>query len=293
MSKHPTPQYLSRSALAEKLGVTLKELTQLMIESGWLVHNEVAEKGREWALTAKGEFEGGVYRDSKKFGKYIVWPDTVVEHPAITGIKDTQISATTIAKQANVSAKMINRLLAEMGWISPYAKGWKVTALGKANGGVQAANNDTGVPYAMWARAVLVHQGLLQQLKYYKAEQLIETTINNQVHFLSLDGRYIASKPELLIANWLYVSGFTYAYQRTIHVSQTQSLLSDFYLPKYAIHIHYQAIDIAPSELSQQLERQALSDKHHLQVIQLSVVDTQNIDQVLSKALLQMGANEE
>jgi predicted transcriptional regulator len=293
MSTDPKSQYLSRSALAEKLGVTLKELTQLMIESGWLAHSEAAEKGKEWTLTAKGEFEGGIYRDSKKFGKYIVWPDTVVNHPAISGIKDTQISATAIAKQANVSAKIINRLFAEMGWISPYAKGWKVTTLGQANGGVQAANNDTGVPYAMWARTVLAHEGLLQQLKYYKAEQLIEATINHQTHFLSLDGRYIASKPELLIANWLYVSGFSYAYQRMIHVSQQQSLLSDFYLPKYAIHIHFQAVDIAPSELSQQLQRQALSDKHHLQVIQLSVTDTQNIDQVLSKALLQMGANEE
>lgn len=285
--------YLSRSALAEKLGVTLKELTQLMIESGWLAHNDAAEKGKEWVLTAKGEFEGGMYRDSKKFGQYIVWPETVVDHPAITGIKDTLISASTIAKQADISAKMINRLLAEMGWITSYAKGWKVTDLGQTNGGVQVTNDETGVPYAMWSRALLEHQGLLEQIQHYKGEAVTEVSINNALHFLSLDGRYIASKPELLIANWLYLSGVSYAYQRSVHISPSETVFSDFYLPKYAIHIHFQAINIAPSELAQQLERQALSEKHHIKVIQISAEDTNNLDQVLSKALLQLGANEE
>lgn len=68
--------FLSRSALAEKLGVSLKELTQHMIDAGWIV-----QEGKQWQLTAKGEFEGGIYRDSHKYGRYIVWPASVVNQP--------------------------------------------------------------------------------------------------------------------------------------------------------------------------------------------------------------------
>ncbi len=285
--------YLSRSALAEKLGITLKELTQSMIESGWLLHNDKAEKGKDWQLTAKGEFEGGTYRESKKFGKYIVWPESVVSHPAISAIQYSRISASTIAKSHGLSAKIINRLLAEMAWLSPYAKGWKLTPLGQANGGLQETNQDTGAPYVLWERSLLENKVLKQQADAYKGSELQAETIAGEECFLSLDGRYIFSKAELLIANWLYVAGFHYAYRRHIYLSKTQSVLSDFYLPKYNVHLHFQAVDIAPSDLMQQLERQQLSKEYKITVIEITLEETKNIDQVLSKAFLQIGIAEE
>lgn len=291
--KKPTVNYLSRSALAEKLGVTLKELTQSMIEAGWLVHNDNAEKGKVWQLTAKGEFEGGVYRDSKKFGQYIVWPESVIEHPAISIIKEAQITATTIAKSFDLSAKIINRLLAEMGWITAYAKGWKVTLLGEANGGVETVNQETGIPYVLWTRSILEHDGFTQHVKCYKGEEVQTISLDGQLYLLSLDGHYVNSKPELLIANWLYLSGFSYAYQHTIYLSVNDVIFSDFYLPKNNIHIHFQAIDISPKQLSQQLERQTLAQEHQLKVIEVTAADTEQLDTMLSKALLQLGISHE
>jgi hypothetical protein len=293
MTKAASTHYLSRSALAEKLAVSLKELTQLLIESGWLIHNDNAEKGKEWKLSAKGEFEGGVYRESKKFGTYIVWPESVISHPAITGITDSLISATRIGRHYSLPAKIINRLLAEMGWLSHYAKGWKITALGTLNGGVQASNKETGVPYVSWQRSLLTQPSFEQQVKCYQGLELETLLIDEKVHFLSLDGRYIASTAELLIANYLYIAGLSYAYRRTIILSADDSILSDFYLAKANIHIHFQAIDIPPSELSQQLVRQTLSKKYHLNIIELSLADTDHLDQVLAKALLELGVSEE
>ncbi|MFT5420581.1 MAG: hypothetical protein ACI9D5_001331 [Candidatus Endobugula sp.] len=293
MTKAASTHYLSRSALAEKLAVSLKELTQLLIESGWLIHNDNAEKGKEWKLSAKGEFEGGIYRESKKFGTYIVWPESVIAHPAITGIKDSLVSATSIGKYYTLSAKMINRLLAEMGWLSHYAKGWKVTELGALNGGVQASNKATGVPYVSWQRSLLTQPSFEKQVKSYQGLELESALIDGKSHFLSLDGRYIASIAEVVIANYLYIAGLAYAYRRTITLSIDDFILSDFYLPKVNVHIHFQVVDIPPSELSQQLARQISSKKYHLNIIELSLADTSHLDQVLAKALLELGVSEE
>lgn len=293
----PKSTHLSRSALAEKLGLSLKELTQLMIESGWLLHNDSAEKGKEWQLTAKGEFEGGVYRESKKFGQYIVWPESVVNHPAITEVQACDVSASSLAKTFHVSAKIMNRLLAEMAWLQPYAKGWQLSELGRKNGGVQTAHEETGVPYVLWPRSLVEHPALIQQVALYlgknkhgEASKAIE--IDGNPHYLSLDGRYLRSRFELMVANYLYISGLSYAYCREYYLSKQQSLLSDFYLPKSNVHIHFQRQDISPSELSQQLSRQQLAGEHSLKVVEVTPEDQGKLEQVLSKALLQLGVSE-
>jgi hypothetical protein len=283
--------YLSRSVLAEKLGVSLKELTQLLIESGWLMHHPHAEKGKEWKLTAKGEFEGGVYKESKKFGQYIVWPESVMTHPALSGVQQARITASAIAKHYQTSAKIINRVFAEMGWLVPYAKGWTLTALGEQYGGLQESHSETGVPYVLWDRALMNHPHLAQQLAYYQGIDVPTAILNNQTFFLSLDGRYIASIAELIIANWLYLAGMTYAYRRTVVLSQGQIMVSDFYLPKSSIHIHFLAVDISPSDLADQLARQALAKESQCNLIELSLADIDNLDSILTKALLQLGVS--
>ena len=291
--------YLSRSALAEKLGVTLKELTQLMIESGWLLHNEAAKKGKEWQLTAKGEFEGGTYRESKKFGQYIVWPESVMQHPAISPVVESLMNATHVAKAFSLSAKVINRILADMAWISPYAKGWKLTELGQANGGVQESNKDTGVSYVMWQRNIVEHMGLQHYIQRYQGDAENTSAIHEQPHYVTLSGHHVVSKAELQIANYLYLFGFQFAYQRTVFLPQpvatsvADHILSDFYLPKVNVHIHYQAQDISPPQLATQLERQALAKTYQLNIIELSVDDIAHLDQVLSRKLLQLGVTEE
>jgi plasmid maintenance system antidote protein VapI len=287
--------YLSRSALAEKLGVTLKELTQLLIESGWLEHNDTAEKGKEWRLTAKGEFEGGIYRESKKFGQYIVWPESVMSHAAISPVAESHMNATRVAQTFGVSAKMINRMLADMAWITPYAKGWKLSAIGQANGGVQESNQDTGVPYVVWRRHVIEHPSLQQYIRTYKGDAAHAVVINSHTFFVTLSGHYVASTAELHIANYLYLSGFQYAYQRTVPLSatgHTLNIVTDFYLPKVNIHIHYQAQDIPPGALKQQLERQQLAVTHQLNTIELTAADIEQLDVVLARKLLQLGVTE-
>ena len=64
-----TEQYLSGSALARRLNIPVRELFTLLAEHGWIVRN-----GEQWRLTRKGEFEGGRYQESERFGPYIACP---------------------------------------------------------------------------------------------------------------------------------------------------------------------------------------------------------------------------
>ena len=63
---------LSTSALARKLEIPAQQLFATLKDYGW-----IQRQGEGWLLTPKGEFEGGQYRQSKRFGRYVVWPESL------------------------------------------------------------------------------------------------------------------------------------------------------------------------------------------------------------------------
>ena len=63
---------LSTSALAKLLDIPLQQLFGTLRDCGWI---RKVDDG--WVLTAKGEFEGGEYIHSRRYGRYIVWPDAI------------------------------------------------------------------------------------------------------------------------------------------------------------------------------------------------------------------------
>jgi len=281
-----TQTYFSRSALAEKLKLSLKELTQLMIDAGW-----IRQEGKEWILTSKGEFEGGIYRQSKKYGQYIAWPERIQQHSVIVGIDNQLLSASAIAKQYALSGRLFNRLLAEMGWLQAFAKGWQVSEQGRQMGGQQHQDNDSGIPYVMWPRQITEQPVFANTLAQYLAvpEQLITTTIEQCTHYRTLDGHYVLSVAELTIANWLYVVGIHYAYRRTLCVATDESVIANFYLPAHHVYLDYWAEHLNPTQLTQQLQRRDIYQQYQLQSIEIPADKLTDLDHYLSKALLGFG----
>ena len=56
---------LSTTALAKKLDIPTQQLFATLKDYGWI------ERANEsWILTQKGEFEGGSYHNSRRFGAY-------------------------------------------------------------------------------------------------------------------------------------------------------------------------------------------------------------------------------
>ena len=116
----------STSQIAKKMGIPSRELFGLLKNSSWIKRGD---KG--WLLTSKGEFEGGRYVESEKYGQYIVWPEVIVQHPMLQDApKDLVISASSIGKEFGVSGRYINHVLADLGYLQPGVKGWRLTPQG-------------------------------------------------------------------------------------------------------------------------------------------------------------------
>ncbi|MBK8822152.1 MAG: hypothetical protein IPN58_05960 [Anaerolineales bacterium] len=51
------------------------------------------------------------------------------------------------------------------------------------------------------------------------------------------DGHWVRSKAEMLIDNWLYMSGVVHGYERQLPVEE--ELYCDFYIPEGKVYIEY------------------------------------------------------
>jgi hypothetical protein len=284
----PDTQFYSRSGLAEKLNMSLKELTQLMLSGGWIVETD---KGLE--LTAKGEFEGGKYRQSSKYGQYIVWPELIVKHALLRDIDDVMVAVSQLLKNTQIPARLFNRLLAELGWISAFSKGWKITVQGAEQGGEQYEDDSSGIPYVKWPRALLTNTNVICALNTLSCSAGSPLTSNqvlkNRQSISTLNGLMVDNIGQAKIANWLYLLGFNASYQREFIIADKPSVNVDFYLPKYRLAIDYWPESLKPLQLSHKLYKQEFYGSLGFNVVEINYQQLADLDQVLSRELLHLG----
>lgn len=63
---------ISTSALAKNLGVSAKEVVQRLLSLGLIEEKEGLK-----VITKIGFSSGAEYKESEKYGKYIVWPEEI------------------------------------------------------------------------------------------------------------------------------------------------------------------------------------------------------------------------
>ena len=141
---------LSTSALAKRLELTSKVLFELLQEKAWI---ERADD--QWKLTGKGQFEGGDYIQSKKYGEYIGWPESIIENRIFDELFNRPLRTRIIAKDVANSSHRFNALLVERGWQKRFHRGWVLTEAGKQVGGSEGQDEETGVPFTLWPRDIL------------------------------------------------------------------------------------------------------------------------------------------
>ncbi|EAR55100.1 hypothetical protein SKA34_06954 [Photobacterium sp. SKA34] len=129
-----------------------------LADAGYIIRDNA-----EWHLTEVGKKAQGEYKQSSKFGQYIVWPDSLetVEQFKFEGKK---LSVTQISIHFNLTSDKINQILDELGWINKAVKGWKVNNSGLRLGGVQKEDFRTGVPYVVWDDSVLKNKSLIHSV---------------------------------------------------------------------------------------------------------------------------------
>ncbi|MDY7024877.1 MAG: glycerol kinase [Pseudomonadota bacterium] len=290
---------ISTSALAKKWGLNSRDVFIKLNEIGYLN----TEDGKH-VLADLGNQAGGEYKESSKFGTYIVWPETIdiglsAKEPEPESSSSASITSTNIGKSFDLSAVKINFILSEIGWVKKGLKGWVLTAQGEKQGGIQAENYQSGVPYVRWPESILSSKVLINTVNQVKGaeteERPPEPTSDPSMEFRekfeakhrSADGHMVRSKAEMLIDNWLYMAEIVHAYERKLPIEE--DVYSDFYIPTGKVYIEYWGYEDEPKYLARKKKKQELYAKYGFNLIELNDSDVQNLDDVLPRMLLKFG----
>ena len=286
---------VSTTALAKALKMSSRRLFLLLKDYEWIQRVDDS-----WELLKKGTEQGGEYRDSESFGRYIVWPEKLLEHPLLLAAADaTQITASGIGDHFGRSARLTNRVLRELGWIRHTSTGWLLTDAGTALGASQLQTEE-GKFYASWPRSLLSEPKLvshfnainiLQHRQQDHEPDLFEsentTELSGAVCITALDGHILATAAEAELCQWLYLLDLSHAYRRVLGGHEMYKC--DFYLPKYGLYIDIWYASDTPAVLSERLAKQQWCTEHQLTLLELDENDISQLDSVLPQRLAELG----
>lgn len=305
MGNKPSDPYLiSTSALAKKLDLPAKTLFELFTNKGW-----IERVGENWKLTGKGQFEGGDYVASKKYGEYIGWPESVIEHMIFAELFNRPLRTRIIGNELGISAHRFNALLAELGWQKKFHRGWTLTDAGSNMGGSEKEDDESGVPFTLWPRSILENPLLQQSLnaiQINKKATLTESTTSNpsniekenqqalnfeepQTHteLQAMDGHIVDHPEDLALDNWFYLMNVAHAYHRKLPSEDLGCC--DFYLPSAHLYIECWHEKDTGTDLNAKLARIEYYQANNLTYLEIGSDDLSILDTILPKRLLKEG----
>jgi len=292
----PEDSKLSTSALARKLNIPAQQLFATLKDYGWITR--VSES---WVLSPKGEFEGGSYQNSRRYGRYIVWPERLDQHPLLSAIESNQrITAASMCRYyPRLHARQINRALAELGFQHHSILGWELTPLGRTLGGQQDESKNSGAFYVTWPHEIIdnpvVHRELTRQSDQIQPAavsddlepDLFAAAGETPVACSGIDGHSLKTSLETRVCNWLYLAQLAHAYQRALPLEEL--VCADFYVPEGNVYIDCWEAEIPARELSGKLHKRELYRQLDLRHIEINATDVERLDEVLGRGLLSFG----
>jgi len=284
---------LSTTALARKLNIPVQQLFVTLRDYGW-----IERAGESWVLTGKGEFEGGGYQQSRRYGRYIVWPPSLDQHPLLAAIESNQrITAASMRRYyPRLHARQINRALAELGLQRHSIIGWELTERGKALGGQQEESHNSGAFYVTWPHEMIDHPVIHRELTRQSDQGLPAVPRDGAepdlfaataVNCTGVDGHSLGSPLETAVCDWLYLTQLAHAYRRALPVEEL--VLADFYVPEGNVYIDCWEEDVPALAMSAKLHRRELYQSPKLRNIEVNAADIGRLDEVLGRRLLAFG----
>ena len=289
---------ISTSALARSLELPVKDMFQKLEQAGWIERDNDT-----WALTAKGQTEGGEYTTHVKYGTYIVWPEQIASFTGETKARSVDCSALTatqIGERNNLSARQINLMFAELGWIKRTGKNWITTPKGEQVGGRVRENEHSKQSYVCWPEQVLHNPNVISSLKDVKADLSHAIGLDDQAgndiglfrqnypaKLRAADGHMLRSKTELVIDNWLYMAGIVHAYERRLPIAI--EAYAEFYLPSGNVYLEYMGQDSDKDYRQRKEVKINLYKSHDLDVIALTEEQVRHLDVHLPRLLSEHG----
>ena len=285
---------ISTSALSKKLAIKKHHLDEILLSLNFIQKND-----NGYVLTEDGVKNGGCIKKHPKFGEYIAWPENIEIPNLAKNSGKKYFSSTKIASKYNLSARKINLILSEIGFIEKYLKGWTITELGSKNGGIQKENLQNGIPYVEWDETLFVNSAFLSALKEVSGEagQSTQKDIDNTqdsnfrekfpAKHRATDGHMVRSKAEMLIDNWLYMAEIVHAYERKLPIEE--EVYCDFYIPTGKVYIEFWGLENEPRYAERKKIKKDIYKKYNFKLIELNDDDVYNLDDILPKMLLKFG----
>jgi len=292
----PEVDRLSTTALARKLNIPVQQLFTILKDFGW-----IQRIGDGWSLTPKGEFEGGSYHTSRRYGSYIVWPEQLDQHPLLQAIESNQrITAAAMCRYyPRLHARQIDRALAELGLQHHSILGWELTRLGRSLGGLQEESSTSGAFYVTWPHVIIdnpvVHRELsLQsdQIPTQSATEKPEPDLFVPSSALvdvcrGVDGHNLRSSLQTSVCNWLYLAQLAHAFRRALPIEEL--VYADFYVPLGSIYIDCWDAETPVGELSGKFRKREIYKELDLRHLEINADDGDRLDEVLGRGLLSFG----
>lgn len=280
-------QKLSTSALAKMLDIPLQQLFGTLRDCGWI---RKVEDG--WVLTAKGEFEGGEYIHSKRYGRYIVWPDSILEHQLLRGIESNRLlNSAQLARKYQLSVRIVRRALGELGLLQRTYNGWELTRDGEQLGGV-LIDSEHSEPDISWPENIIENEFVAAQFHYLQQSQSDgeprETDLLEAITEMSaLDGHRFHSHNEWIVCNWLYFSGIAHAHRRRLPMAHEH--FADFWLPEAQIYLEISGDEKDAGEISSFMQRVEIYRQRQWRHIEIRAEHFAHLDEYLTRRLHEFG----
>jgi len=292
----PADDKLSTTALARKLNIPAQQLFAILKDYGW-----IQRAADSWVLTPKGEFEGGSYHTSRRYGAYIVWPEQLEHHPLLQAIESNQrITAASMCRYyPRLHARHINRALAELGLQHHSILGWELTPRGRSLGGQQEESNSSGAFYVTWPHEIIDHPVIHRELSLQSdqipapvpqgdAEPDLFASAKSAIDLCrGVDGHQLQSPLQTRVCNWLYLAQLAHAHRRALPAEELS--YADFHIPAGNIYVDCWEADIATGELSGKFRRRELYKSLGLRHLEINAGDGDRLDEVLGRGLLAFG----
>jgi len=222
-----------------------------------------------------------------------------------TGVKDT-LNSTLLGEHFKLSAKQINRVLHELGWIEKDGKGWKPSELGMKLKAKGLVHTRSGVPYVQWHPDICKSRILQNAAKELLAIEVEPSVVLQPAPFLeetadkaegfrekfpptirASDGHMVRSRGEAMIDAFFYENRIVHAYEKLVPIEQT--MYCDFYLPELNVYVEFWGMESNPKYKARKTKKLELYGQNDFKLIEIKDEHISNLEDYLTGQLVKFG----
>jgi hypothetical protein len=218
---------------------------------------------------------------------------------------NSTLTSTLLGEHFKLSAKQINRVLLELGWIEKDGNGWKPSALGdklKA----QKILYQKKTPFVVWHPDICksrILQNAIKELLAIEVEPpmvlqtapILEEAADKTEGFRekfpptirASDGHMVRSRGEAMIDAFFYENRIVHAYEKLVPIEQT--MYCDFYLPELSVYVEFWGMESNPKYKARKLKKLELYRLSDLKLIEIKDEHINNLEDYLMSQLVKLG----